>query len=91
MKVVTPSGLCERLKINVSLARAACKYMADVSHYIYVCIDVLLGFILTYHVSIDILMHTGGQDGPRSCSQQAAHLHQGRLNVGLKRMMKMYS
>lgn len=28
MKCVTPSGLCERLKINVSLARAACKYLA---------------------------------------------------------------
>ena len=28
MKLVTPSALCERLKINVSLARAACKFMA---------------------------------------------------------------
>ena len=29
MKLVTPSGLVERLKINASLARAACKYLAD--------------------------------------------------------------
>lgn len=29
MKLVTPSALCERLKINASLARAACKYLAD--------------------------------------------------------------
>ena len=29
MKLVTPSGLCERLKINGSLARAACKYLAE--------------------------------------------------------------
>ena len=29
MKVVTPSGLCERLKINCSLARAACKYLEE--------------------------------------------------------------
>ena len=29
MKVVTPSGLVERLKINASLARAACKYLVD--------------------------------------------------------------
>ena len=28
MKLVTPSALVERLKINVSLARAACKLMA---------------------------------------------------------------
>ena len=27
MKLVTPSGLVERLKINASLARAACRYM----------------------------------------------------------------
>lgn len=31
MKLVTPSALVERLKINVSLARAACKLMAEVS------------------------------------------------------------
>ena len=31
MKLVTPSALCERLKINASLARAACKYLADES------------------------------------------------------------
>jgi small subunit ribosomal protein S25e len=29
MKLVTPSALVERLKINVSLARAACKLMAS--------------------------------------------------------------
>ena len=29
MKLVTPSALVERLKINVSLARAACKQMAE--------------------------------------------------------------
>ena len=29
MKLVTPSGLCERLKINASLARAACKYLEN--------------------------------------------------------------
>ena len=29
MKLVTPSGLVERLKINASLARAACKYLAE--------------------------------------------------------------
>lgn len=29
MKLVTPSALCERLKINASLARAACKYLAE--------------------------------------------------------------
>lgn len=29
MKTVTPSALVERLKINVSLARAACKYLAE--------------------------------------------------------------
>jgi len=29
MKVVTPSALCERLKINASLARAACKYLEE--------------------------------------------------------------
>jgi small subunit ribosomal protein S25e len=29
MKVITPSALVERLKINVSLARAACKYLAE--------------------------------------------------------------
>jgi small subunit ribosomal protein S25e len=27
--VVTPSALCERLKINGSLARAACKYLEE--------------------------------------------------------------
>jgi small subunit ribosomal protein S25e len=27
MKLVTPSGLVERLKIGASLARAACRYM----------------------------------------------------------------
>ena len=29
MKVITPSGLVERLKITASLARAACKYLAE--------------------------------------------------------------
>lgn len=29
MKVITPSGLCERLKINASLARAACKLLVE--------------------------------------------------------------
>ena len=29
MKVVTPSALVERLKINGSLARAACKLLAE--------------------------------------------------------------
>jgi small subunit ribosomal protein S25e len=29
MKVITPSALVERLKINVSLARAACKYLTE--------------------------------------------------------------
>lgn len=29
MKLVTPSALVERLKINGSLARAACKYLAE--------------------------------------------------------------
>lgn len=29
MKVITPSALVERLKINVSLARAALKYLVD--------------------------------------------------------------
>jgi len=28
MKLITPSALVERLKINGSLARAACKYLA---------------------------------------------------------------
>ena len=30
MKLVTPSSLVERLKINMSLARAACKFFAEV-------------------------------------------------------------
>ena len=30
MKLVTPSALVERLKINSSLARAACKFLAEV-------------------------------------------------------------
>lgn len=29
MKLITPSALVERLKINVSLARAACKFLAE--------------------------------------------------------------
>ena len=29
MKLVTPSALVERLKINSSLARAACKFLAE--------------------------------------------------------------
>jgi len=29
MKLITPSALVERLKINVSLARAACKLLAE--------------------------------------------------------------
>ena len=29
MKLITPSGLVERLKINASLARAACKLLAE--------------------------------------------------------------
>ncbi len=29
MKVITPSGLVERLKINTSLARAACKLLCN--------------------------------------------------------------
>lgn len=29
MKLITPSGLVERLKINSSLARAACKLLAE--------------------------------------------------------------
>jgi small subunit ribosomal protein S25e len=29
MKLITPSALVERLKINSSLARAACKYLAE--------------------------------------------------------------
>jgi small subunit ribosomal protein S25e len=29
MKVITPSGLVERLKINTSLARAACKMLLE--------------------------------------------------------------
>jgi small subunit ribosomal protein S25e len=29
MKLVTPSALVERLKINGSLARAACKFLAE--------------------------------------------------------------
>ena len=29
MKLVTPSALVERLKINVSLARAACRYLVE--------------------------------------------------------------
>jgi ribosomal protein S25 len=40
MKLVTPSALVERLKINSSLARAACKFLAEVtlvvnSHFSY--------------------------------------------------------
>jgi hypothetical protein len=35
MKLVTPSALVERLKINGSLARAACKYMEQVHIHIY--------------------------------------------------------
>jgi ribosomal protein S25 len=31
MKLVTPSALVERLKINSSLARAACKFLAEVT------------------------------------------------------------
>lgn len=34
MKLVTPSGLVERLKINASLARAACRYMEDEGHIV---------------------------------------------------------
>ena len=30
MKVITPSALVERLKVNVSLARAALKYLVEV-------------------------------------------------------------
>jgi small subunit ribosomal protein S25e len=30
MKLITPSALVERLKINGSLARAACKYLLEV-------------------------------------------------------------
>ena len=30
MKLVTPSALCERLKVNASLARAACRYLQEV-------------------------------------------------------------
>jgi small subunit ribosomal protein S25e len=29
MKLVTPSALCERLKVNCSLARAACKFLLE--------------------------------------------------------------
>jgi len=29
MKLITPSALVERLKINGSLARAACKYLLE--------------------------------------------------------------
>jgi ribosomal protein S25 len=32
MKLVTPSALVERLKINSSLARAACKFLAEVRY-----------------------------------------------------------
>jgi hypothetical protein len=32
MKLVTPSALVERLKINASLARAACKFLAEVRY-----------------------------------------------------------
>jgi hypothetical protein len=33
MKLITPSALVERLKINGSLARAACKYLLEVRFF----------------------------------------------------------
>ena len=33
MKLITPSALVERLKINGSLARAACKLLAEVFYF----------------------------------------------------------
>jgi len=33
MKLITPSALVERLKINGSLARAACKLLAEVNSF----------------------------------------------------------
>lgn len=33
MKLITPSALVERLKINGSLARAACKYLLEVRSF----------------------------------------------------------
>lgn len=35
MKLITPSALVERLKINGSLARAACKLLAEVFIFSY--------------------------------------------------------
>jgi small subunit ribosomal protein S25e len=53
MKLVTPSALCERLKINASLARAACRYLHEV---------IVLKLIINQNVLIYSL---GGKD--RSC------------------------
>jgi len=40
MKLITPSALVERLKINASLARAACKLLAEVINTIMIDCDV---------------------------------------------------
>jgi len=40
MKLVTPSALVERLKINGALARAACRYLAEVIEFIASCIRI---------------------------------------------------
>lgn len=47
MKLVTPSALVERLKINCSLARAACKYLAEVCAF---CnhVDIILCPVISY-------------------------------------------
>ena len=73
MKLVTPSALCERLKINVSLARAACRYLAKVRYY---C------FILLFSVSyIECLFNgLGGQDSERRHALKADDFQQERLN-----------
>lgn len=77
MKLITPSALVERLKINGSLARAACKFLAEV------CLINNIVFILISYIYINInklsiiylLLIIGRKDFSSRSSSQTAYIH----------------
>ena len=56
MKLITPSALVERLKINASLARAACKLLAEVT--LMMCDDRIYVIMIVIIMMINNLFHS---------------------------------
>lgn len=77
MKLITPSALVERLKINASLARAACKLLAEVTNTMIVYSVDVYGtcFLVKLYEYGDVIIHHHSLLSSSSHSQYHHYYH----------------